>query len=131
MNASSGSTRGSDRDGADRPWTRHAEGVLASTREHTPTEVFEHWPPEGAEPIDVSEAYSKLAARGYEYGPAFRGLRSVWRHGAEVFVEAALPEKVKADASRFGLHPVLLDAVLHSIVVGGILCRIGADQIAV
>src|SRR4029077_15207339 len=78
---------------------------------------------EGAEPVDVSEAYPKLAARGYEYGPAFRGLRSVWRRGAEVFVEAELPEKVKADASRFGLHPVLLDAVLHSIVVGGILAE--------
>ena len=38
-------------------------------------------------------------------------------------MEAALPEKVKADASRFGLHPVLLDAVLHSIVVGGILAE--------
>ena len=112
-----------DRDGADRPWTRHAEGVLAPTPERWHKEAFEHWPPEGAEPIDVSEAYPKLAARGYEYGPAFRGLRSVWRRGAEVFVEAALPEKVKAHASRFGLHPVLLDAVLHSIVVGGILAE--------
>ena len=88
-----------------------------------PKEAFEQWPPEGAELVDVSEAYPKLAARGYEYGPAFRGLRSVWRRGAEVFVEAALPEKAKADASRFGLHPVLLDAVLHSIVVGGILAE--------
>ena len=38
-------------------------------------------------------------------------------------MEAALPEQVKADASRFGLHPALLDAVLHSIVVGGILAE--------
>jgi acyl transferase domain-containing protein/NADPH:quinone reductase-like Zn-dependent oxidoreductase/nucleoside-diphosphate-sugar epimerase/acyl carrier protein len=112
-----------DRDGADRAWTRHAEGVLTPTPDPRPDETFEHWPPEGAEPIDVSEAYAKLASRGYEYGPAFRGLRSVWRCGAEVFVEAALPEKAKADASRFGLHPVLLDAVLHSIVVGGILAE--------
>jgi polyketide synthase 7 len=112
-----------DGDGADRGWTRHAEGVLTPTPEPRPKEAFEQWPPEGAELIDVSEAYPKLAARGYEYGPAFRGLRSVWRRGAEVFVEAALPEKAKADASRFGLHPVLLDAVLHSIVVGGILAE--------
>ena len=112
-----------DRDGADRAWTRHAEGVLTPTPEPTPKEAFEQWPPEGAEPIDVSEAYPKLAARGYEYGPAFRGLRSVWRRGAEVFVEAALPEQAKADASRFGLHPVLLDAILHGIGVGGILAE--------
>ena len=88
-----------------------------------PMEEFDQWPPEGAEPIDVSEAYPELAARGYEYGPAFRGLRSVWRRGAEVFVEAALPEQAKADASRFGLHPVLLDAILHGIGAGGILAE--------
>ena len=88
-----------------------------------PTEEFDQWPPEGAEPIDVSEAYPKLAARGYEYGPAFRGLRSVWRRGGEVFVEAALPEQAKADASRFGLHPALLDAILHGIGAGGILAE--------
>ena len=120
-----------DRDGADRPWTRHAEGVLAPTPERRHKEEFEHWPPEGAEPIDVSEAYPKLAARGYEYGPAFRGLRSVWRRGAEVFVEAALPEQVKAHASRFGLHPALLDCGPARHRCRRHPRRIGADQAAV
>ena len=111
-----------DRDGADRAWTRHAEGVLARRILEPPSaEALEQWPPQDAEPVDVSEAYPKLAARGYEYGSAFRGLRAVWRRGAEVFVEAALPEQTTADASRFGLHPVLLDTVLHSVVVGRIL----------
>ena len=47
----------------------------------------------------------------------------MWRHGAEVFVEAALPEQVKADAGRFVLHPALLDAILHGIAAGGILAE--------
>ena len=64
-----------------------------------------------------------LAARGYKYGPAFRGLRSVWRRSGEVFVEAALPDRTTDDASRFGLHPVLLDAILHGIGAGGILAE--------
>ena len=110
-----------DSDGAHRAWTRHAEGVLSASPDVTPEEELDNWPPEGAEPIDVSEAYPELASRGYEYGPAFRGLRSVFRRGAEVFVEAALPEQTKADAGRFGLHPVLLDAILHGLGVGGIL----------
>lgn len=110
-----------DGDGADRAWTRHAEGVLTPTPDAIPHEEFDRWPPEDAEPIDVSEAYPVLAARGYEYGPAFRGLRSVWRRGGEVFVEASLPDNTTADASRFGLHPVLLDAILHGIGAGGIL----------
>jgi acyl transferase domain-containing protein/NADPH:quinone reductase-like Zn-dependent oxidoreductase/NADP-dependent 3-hydroxy acid dehydrogenase YdfG/acyl carrier protein len=112
-----------DSDGADRAWTRHAEGVLAPAPDAIPYEEFDRWPPEDAEPVDVSEAYPVLAARGYEYGPAFRGLRSVWRRGGEVFVEAALPDNTTADASRFGLHPVLLDAILHGIGAGGILAE--------
>jgi polyketide synthase 12 len=112
-----------DGDGADQAWTRHAEGVLAPTPDAIPYEEFDRWPPEDAEPIDVSEAYLVLATRGYEYGPAFRGLRSVWRRGNEVFVEAALPDNTTADASRFGLHPVLLDAILHGIGAGGILAE--------
>jgi acyl transferase domain-containing protein/NADPH:quinone reductase-like Zn-dependent oxidoreductase/acyl carrier protein len=112
-----------DRDGVDRAWTRHAGGILSPIPDVTLKEESNEWPPEGAEPIDVSEAYPKLALRGYEYGPAFRGLCSVWRRGAEVFVEAALPEAAKADASRFCLHPVLLDAILHGIGAGGILAE--------
>ena len=30
---------------------------------------------------------------------------------------------MKADAGRFGLHPVLLDAVLHGIAAGGVLAE--------
>ena len=37
-------------DGADRAWTRHAEGVLAPAPDFTATEEFDQWPPEGAEP---------------------------------------------------------------------------------
>jgi acyl transferase domain-containing protein/NADPH:quinone reductase-like Zn-dependent oxidoreductase/NADP-dependent 3-hydroxy acid dehydrogenase YdfG/acyl carrier protein len=110
-------------DGADRAWTQHAQGVLGPAQDPTLMEEFNQWPPDDAEPIDVSEAYPELAARGYEYGPAFRGLRSVWRRGTEVFVEAALPEQLKPDAARFALHPVLLDAILHGIAAGGILAE--------
>jgi polyketide synthase 12 len=110
-------------DGVDRRWTRHAEGVLGPDSTPTGQAEIEQWPPAGAEPIDVSELYQALAARGYEYGPTFRGLRSAWRHNGEVFVEAMLPEQTqqKADASRFGLHPVLLDSVLHGAAFGGVL----------
>jgi acyl transferase domain-containing protein/NADPH:quinone reductase-like Zn-dependent oxidoreductase/acyl carrier protein len=110
-------------DGSERPWKQHAEGTLAPAEHFTGVEEFNTWPPEGAEPIDVSDVYPELATRGYEYGPAFRGLSTVWRHDGEVFIEAALPEQVKPDACRFALHPVLLDAVLHGMAAGGILAE--------
>ncbi len=112
-------------DGADRRWTHHAQGALSSATAPTDTAQMEPWPPAGAEPVDVAELYPALAAVGYEYGPTFRGLHSLWRRGAEVFVEAELPEQARADASRFGLHPALLDAILHGIAASGVLAQLG------
>lgn len=103
----------------DAVWTRHAEGVLTPVQTTHGPDEFTQWPPIGAEQIDVSDAYTKLAARGYHYGPVFRGLRSVWCRGTDAFVEAVLPEQARPD--RFTLHPVLLDAILHGIDASGIL----------
>ena len=47
--------------------------------------------------------------------PLFQGLRSVWAQDGDLLVEAALPEEVAADASAYGLHPALLDTVLHAL----------------
>jgi acyl transferase domain-containing protein/NADPH:quinone reductase-like Zn-dependent oxidoreductase/short-subunit dehydrogenase/acyl carrier protein len=110
-----------DRDGTRRAWTHHAEGVISAIPDGVAEDDPVEWPPEGAEPIDVSEAYTQLAEHGYEYGPTFRGLRAVWRRGDEVFVEAELPDQLKADAGGFGLHPALLDAILHGVGAVGLL----------
>ena len=47
----------------------------------TPAADLSVWPPAGATAMDVTDAYERLAARGYEYGPAFQGLRAMWRRG--------------------------------------------------
>ena len=65
--------------------------------------------------------YEQLALHGYGYGPAFRGLRAVWRDGADVFAEVRLPEEARDEADRYGMHPALLDAVLHAVGPGGLL----------
>ncbi|GAA2354465.1 hypothetical protein GCM10009854_35660 [Saccharopolyspora halophila] len=94
-------------------WTKHAAGTLvagAHTAEFDATE----WPPAGAEELDLADFYATLADGGLSYGPVFRGLKSAWRSGPDVFVEVALPESVE-DASSFGVHPALLDSALHGI----------------
>ncbi len=98
-----------------RPWTRHADGVLAPDGT-VPDTAPAAWPPAGAGPVDVSDGYERLARRGYEYGPAFRGLRAVWRHGADVHAEVALPGETD---DGFSLHPALLDAALHAFQYAG------------
>ncbi|MEV7094006.1 SDR family NAD(P)-dependent oxidoreductase [Amycolatopsis sp. NPDC051045] len=100
------------------PWTRHATGLLT---EDAPTaEPWEAWPPAGAERASLDGFYPAMAATGVDYGPAFRGLRAVWTRGSEVFAEVELPEALRAEAARFGLHPALLDAALHAAGFGAL-----------
>ncbi len=73
------------------------------------------WPPAGAVPVAVDELYDGLAERGIEYGPAFQGVRGVWRRNDELFAEVELPAAAEQQADAFALHPALLDAALHAI----------------
>ncbi|MFJ7961763.1 SDR family NAD(P)-dependent oxidoreductase, partial [Streptomyces sp. NPDC096319] len=104
------------------PWTRHAAALLdlddeaadfeASDFEPARFELAE-WPPPGAREIDVESRYDTLSEAGYDYGPAFQGLRAAWRAGRDVFAEVALPAEL--DATSYGVHPALLDAALHAV----------------
>ncbi|MFJ2906483.1 type I polyketide synthase [Streptomyces sp. NPDC087212] len=106
-------------DGADgHPWTCHATGVLEPAG-GPPEFDLRQWPPEGSEPLPVDRLYDRFAGRGYEYGDAFRGLRSAWRRGDDTFAEVELPAQQQPLAERFGLHPALLDSALHAVGLGG------------
>ncbi|MGW1114967.1 type I polyketide synthase, partial [Streptomyces albidoflavus] len=98
----------------DRPWTQHAAGTLASGAHHGEEFDAAVWPPAGAESVGLDGFYEGLAESGFAYGPAFRGLRAVWRRGEETFAEVALDAGPAGDAPSFGLHPALLDAALHA-----------------
>ncbi|MEU7088433.1 type I polyketide synthase, partial [Streptomyces achromogenes] len=100
-----------------RAWTAHAGGLLAPATGEPPTGLLA-WPPAGAEEVDLDGVYERVAEHGYSYGPAFRGLRRLWRGDGELFAEVALGEDQQADAGKFVLHPALLDAALHSLLPG-------------
>ena len=72
------------------------------------------WPPPGATAVDITDAYPRLAARDYHYGPAFHGLQAMWRRGNEIFADIAPPDTTGLGADGFGIHPALLDAALHA-----------------
>ncbi|HEY1443070.1 MAG TPA: acyltransferase domain-containing protein, partial [Mycobacterium sp.] len=97
-------------------WSLHAEGVLRAGSVQ-PSADLSVWPPVGAVPVDVGDGYQQLAERGYGYGPAFRGLTSMWRRGDEVFAEVTLPVDAGVSAAGFGVHPVMLDAALHAVIL--------------
>ncbi|MFF4591296.1 SDR family NAD(P)-dependent oxidoreductase [Streptomyces sp. NPDC001388] len=106
-------------DDGDQPWRCHAEGILSTTTAQPASDPPETglWPPEQAEPVDVDDLYDLLALRGHSRGPAFRAVRALWRRGGELFAELAVPEEPReGSAAAFGLHPVLLDAALQTVL---------------
>ncbi|MGQ4420852.1 polyketide synthase dehydratase domain-containing protein, partial [Streptomyces sp. SAS_269] len=119
-------------DTGDGEWVLHAQGTLAPT---SPGARDEHawpeseWPPVGALAVDVQAAYEGLAGQGYGYGPAFRGVRAAWRRGREIYAEVKLPSAT--DVAGFGIHPALLDAVVHAPLLTAAATRSGVDEVRV
>ncbi len=103
-----------DGEGEAAEWTCHAGGTLSPQPPGHP-EPLDSWPPQGAEPMETEFLYDRLAEAGFEYGPAFQGLGAAWRRGAELFAEVSLAPEQAPEAQRFGLHPALLDAALHTV----------------
>ncbi|MFF1658895.1 SDR family NAD(P)-dependent oxidoreductase [Streptomyces sp. NPDC058255] len=105
---------------SDEQWLRHGTGVLArdDARTDTVPDSLTVWPPQDAQLVDLDEWYASLAAKGFGYGPAFQGLRRVWRGDGAVFAEIALADEQIGEAGRFGIHPALLDSALHAIELG-------------
>ncbi|MBF6063743.1 SDR family NAD(P)-dependent oxidoreductase [Nocardia terpenica] len=110
-------------DDPDAAWTRHARGRLGEPGETVAAPG--DWPPTDADPIEGTppQWYADAEAAGFAYGPVFRGLRRVWtaagEHGTDVFAEVALPDDAHPPADAFALHPALLDAATHALVVAG------------
>ncbi|MEV5431947.1 type I polyketide synthase [Streptomyces sp. NPDC052701] len=103
---------------AGRPWTCHATGTLGADGP-SPAWDLEAWPPAEAQPVPPSELPADRAA-----GAAGEGaVRAVWRRGGELFAEIAAPEALRGETGRYGLHPLLGDAVLHPLRAQGVLPR--------
>ncbi|MCD9588753.1 type I polyketide synthase [Streptomyces sp. 8ZJF_21] len=109
-----------DEDGGDAAagWVCHAEGVLSPPPDGSGPvgELDGAWPPAGAKPVEPGDFYEHIAASGYAYGPAFQGLRAMWRDGTDLLAEVALPEAA-GERTGFGIHPALLDAALHPVLL--------------
>ncbi|BAI76223.1 polyketide synthase (plasmid) [Azospirillum sp. B510] len=99
--------------GDDAPWIPHITGRLR------PGEVLRQPPLDLAavrgrcgEGLPADRVYGALAAIGLTYGPAFRGVQTLWRGDGEVLAQVRLPDIVAA-ADGDPPHPALLDACLH------------------
>ncbi|MER6050856.1 type I polyketide synthase [Streptomyces sp. NPDC001793] len=97
-------------------WTCHAEGTV-SAREAVAHSGPEAWPPPEAQAVDIGALYERLRARGYDYGPAFQGVRRVWRDADVLYAEVVAAQEAGDDCDRYGVHPALLDTALQTLTV--------------
>ncbi|MEU3256168.1 SDR family NAD(P)-dependent oxidoreductase, partial [Streptomyces sp. NPDC006997] len=90
----------------------HARGTLAAADDMT-ADWSAQWPPADAEPVAVDAIYARVSDIGFDYGPAFQGVRAAWRDEDTVYAEVALPDDQVDTAAGFAIHPALFDASLH------------------
>ncbi|MEV5431931.1 type I polyketide synthase [Streptomyces sp. NPDC052701] len=109
----------SDTDPTERPWRRHAHGVLTRSDHSRPPAEPAAWPPAGAVPLDADELYRTLDEHGTVPGADLRSLTAAWRLGDDILAEAALPEPQRIDAARYAVHPALLDGALTALTALG------------
>ncbi|MDQ1039016.1 acyl transferase domain-containing protein/acyl carrier protein [Streptomyces sp. V3I8] len=100
-------------------WTRHAHGSVSRRGPDGDTGPQDGLPGD-AVPVDVrpEDLYTALAAAGLRYGPAFRGVRAMWRHGTQTYADVTLPDGI--GSGPHALHPALLDAALHPLAAEGV-----------
>ncbi len=113
-----------------RAWTRHASGVLldaaaggqAAQSERAELErqaaelAQDVWPPAQAQALDVADFDRHMSEIGLDYGPAFLGVRALWRRGEELFAEISVSERERPQAGEHLLHPALFDDAVQMIV---------------
>jgi thioester reductase-like protein len=101
--------------GPEASWTLHATAGLRAAPEATPARVdLAGIRDRVKEPLDVTAIYSRFSAASIEYGPAFQGLKRLWRGDGEALAEIELGAGL--EGRGFGVHPALLDAALQTIV---------------
>jgi acyl transferase domain-containing protein len=114
--------------GGDGAWTRRASARLRNWR--GPQPGLDGWQPKIEPPAHIGKErfYRALRTDGHDFGPAFRGIQSVWHEQGEVLgLVAPPPEAGIRDGYLF--HPAVLDACFH--VIRGFKSIISEDSDAV
>jgi len=115
----------------DAPWIRHATGAVSAAESTTLVvdATLQSWPPPGAQPIDLTDLYPRLAEAGLGYGPTFQGLTEAYKDGARLYGRAELtPPDARESAREYGIHPALLDAALHVLMAAGFEAAVPSEQ---
>ena len=103
--------------GSDAAWQPHATASVRASQPWAAAPVdigaLEARCADAMDPVGV---YAALAARGLNYGPAFRCVRALRRGTGEVLATLALGEAEAKTVATYRVHPALLDAALQALI---------------
>ena len=105
-------------DDPDGDWALHAEGAIAPAPALAAPALADVRA-RCRQPLSAAEHHDALAARGFAYGPSFRGLTAAWRGDDEIVARVEAPAAIAAELSRYRVHPAVLDACAQ--IVGALL----------
>jgi acyl transferase domain-containing protein/surfactin synthase thioesterase subunit/acyl carrier protein len=95
-------------------WSSHMGGILAVRAPDSATDLqpgIQDLLARRMQEIPVDRYYRSIADLGLNYGPSFRGIRSLWRGDGEALSRVRIPESVAVEP--YEMHPAFLDACLH------------------
>ncbi|MBP7964638.1 MAG: SDR family NAD(P)-dependent oxidoreductase [Caldilineaceae bacterium] len=99
------------------PWTQHVSGrvVPAGERPLPPPIDIQALRANGGSSLDLPAYYQQCQANHLTYGPDFQLLDQLWRQRDRVVGRIRLPAPGSDQASRYFLHPALLDGCLQAV----------------
>ena len=99
-------------------WTLHFEGRLRPAASSAPSEKVEPFSEIAVrcpEVVSVDDFYELFRQTGIALGPQFHVLRELRRGDGEAWGSIALGKELARDY-RYGIHPILLDACLQTVM---------------
>ena len=101
--------------GDDGAWVLHARAGIAAAGPAEPTDVEALLARCTLDAAGPEALYAMLEERGIHLGPAFRGIRRLWRGIGEAVAEIELPAGLAGDCPELPIHPAALDACFQTL----------------
>jgi acyl transferase domain-containing protein/acyl carrier protein len=107
-----------DRSGENGPWLLHATGRIVVQSAAPPGKAdIDKLRADFREEVSVAATYDQFRqTRSLDYGPSFRAIEQLWLKTDEALGRIRIPAALAADAGRYSLHPVLLDAAFQVLM---------------
>ncbi|HKV32965.1 MAG TPA: KR domain-containing protein, partial [Pyrinomonadaceae bacterium] len=97
-------------------WTLHTTGQISFNREESnglPDASLETIRERCRDELPGDDFYSFLSNAGYNYGPSFQSIRTLWRRDTEAVAQLEVSDDLAAEAASYQFHPAILDCCLQ------------------